>query len=128
MSDILNFIEVGCIVTEEGSANAADLAWNPHPRFSGVHLRNVITGSNTNGEFSVHLVRIGPGMEIGEHFHQDQTEFHFVLAGDGKCVLGERTLVYRPGNMAVMPPNAPHRVAAGAGGLVLQAVFSPALA
>ena len=37
------------------------IEWSKHPIFDGVELKHIITGKDTEGQFSYHLVRIAPG-------------------------------------------------------------------
>jgi|WetSurMetagenome_2_1015567.scaffolds.fasta_scaffold01114_13 quercetin dioxygenase-like cupin family protein len=108
------------IVTESQS-------WNPHPKFAGIFLRHLVTGSNTGGRMSLHHVRIDPGYAIGDHIHAGQVEIHDVLAGAGSCTLAGTKIIYNPGVVGVMPADQVHRVEAGDKGLLLLATFSPPL-
>lgn len=104
-----------------------DLPWTKHPSFEGVELKAIVSGKETGGKFSYHLVRIAPHRMIGEHVHQTQLETHEVIAGSGLCVNGGEELVYEPGVVTILPRNVPHAVTAGDGGLYLFAKFIPAL-
>lgn len=114
-------------VTGKNRRDSAGLAWNPHPKFSGVFLRHLVTGSDTGGRVSLHNVRIHPGCAIGDHVHAGMVEIHDVLAGEGTCVLAGDEIPYRPGVLGIMPADTVHRVAAGDCGLLLLATFSPPL-
>ena len=118
----------GGTVNANREAKAADsLPWNPSPAFAGVSLKHLVTGAETGGRFSAHLVRLEPGAEIGEHVHETSWELHEVADGSGECLLDGQAIPYEPGLIAVMPENAPHRVRAGRDGLCLLAKFVPAL-
>ncbi|GAB7021711.1 cupin domain-containing protein [Salidesulfovibrio brasiliensis] len=104
-----------------------DLDWNSHPSFTGVELKHLVTGADTDGGFSVHLVRIAPDCAIGEHDHPGSWELHEVAEGHGTCRLEESEMAYEPGTMAVLPAGRPHSVQAGKEGLKLLAKFVPAL-
>jgi quercetin dioxygenase-like cupin family protein len=115
-------------VTADGAAKSAtDLPWRQHATFTGVALKHLVTGAETGGAFSVHLVRLEPGAEIGDHVHETSWELHEVAGGGGECVLEGNVIPYAPGSVAVMPLNAGHRVRAGKDGLRLLAKFVPAL-
>ena len=103
------------------------IPWNPHPKFTGVFLRHLVTGKDTGGKMSLHHVRIDPGCTIGDHVHAGQVEIHDVLAGDGSCILAGTDIPYNPGVVGVMPADQVHRVEAGDQGLLLLATFSPPL-
>lgn len=103
------------------------LPWNPHPKFSGVSLRHLVTGKDTGGHMSLHQVRIDPGCAIGDHVHAGMVEIHDVLAGDGTCVRAGERIPYNPGVVGVMPADRVHRIEAGERGMLLLATFSPPL-
>jgi len=104
-----------------------DLPWNPHQAFEGVELKHLVTGRETGGQFSCHLVRVAPGKTIGTHAHPTQTELHEVIAGGGVCVSGGARLNYEPGVVSILPKGEPHAVEVGPEGLHLFAKFIPAL-
>lgn len=101
--------------------------WTKHPSFAGVELKHIVTAKDTGGQFSFHLVRIAPGMKIGNHVHEKQLETHEVIAGSGVCVNNGKTLCYEPGIISIFPKNIPHEVTAGKDGLYIFAKFMPAL-
>jgi quercetin dioxygenase-like cupin family protein len=103
------------------------LAWNPHPKFPGVSLKHLVTGSDTGGRLSLHHVKIDSGCAIGDHAHAGMVEIHDVIAGNGSGMLEGREIPYSPGSMGVMPADRVHRVIAGSAGLLLLATFSPPL-
>ncbi|WP_022663299.1 cupin domain-containing protein [Paucidesulfovibrio longus] len=127
-SDLAACLAAGMVARCDGtSANVESLPWNAHPAFPGVELKHLVTGADTDGGTSLHLVRIAPGCAIGSHAHDPQWEVHEVLAGSGACVMDGREVVYAPGVARVLPPRLPHEVRAGTEGLRMLAVFSPAL-
>jgi len=113
----------GAIISDAKCTPTAALAWNAHPTFAGVFLKNLLTGESTNGRLSCHLVRIEPNMSIGRHSHPDSLELHEVVAGSGACITDNGTLPYTPGTMSLIPRDMPHAVHAGADGLYLFAKF-----
>lgn len=104
------------------------IAWYDHPRFSGVHLRDIVSGSETGNTFSQHLVRVEAGCEIGHHAHAGTWELHNVIAGTGTCVLGGREIAYAAGEITVLPADVGHTVKAPDADLFILATFVPALA
>lgn len=104
-----------------------DITWSKHPTFEGVELKHIITGKDTNGEFSYHLVRIAPNKSINNHIHETQLETHEVIEGSGICINNGTELEYTPGTISIMPAKVPHEVNAGKDGLYLFAKFFPAL-
>ncbi|WP_316898439.1 cupin domain-containing protein [Pseudodesulfovibrio indicus] len=124
---VFDSFDTGTVVAGGAAKGAEYLEWNAHPAFAGVSLKHLITGAETGGRFSAHLVRLEPGAEIGDHVHAANWELHEVAEGGGECVLEGRSIAYEPGVAAVMPENAPHSVRAGKDGLRLLAKFVPAL-
>ena len=115
------------IITGKGSYRTDEIEWNRHPVFAGVWMKNLITGSDTGGRMSCHLVKIEPGCMIGEHIHEGRMELHEVTGGAGLCTIGEETFDYSEGIVSYIPENINHTVKAGGEGLFILAKFSPAL-
>jgi quercetin dioxygenase-like cupin family protein len=115
------------IVSATEDKKTESLRWNPHPKFSGVFLQHLVTGSDTGGRMSLHHVRIYPGCSIGDHTHAGMAEIHDVITGEGTCTLAGKEIAYIPGVMGVMPADTVHRIDAGDRGLLLLATFSPPL-
>lgn len=103
------------------------IPWSKHPVFEGVELKHIISGRETDGKYSYHLVRIAPGKSIFDHIHETQLETHEVIAGRGICINNGVEIVYEPGVISVMPAKIHHEVRAGNEGLYLFAKFFPAL-
>lgn len=103
------------------------IEWSKHPIFDGVELKHIITGKDTEGQFSYHLVRIAPGKAIKNHIHETQLETHEVIAGTGVCINDGAEIKYEVGVISIMPAKVPHEVMAGNDGLYLFAKFIPAL-
>jgi mannose-6-phosphate isomerase-like protein (cupin superfamily) len=101
--------------------------WNKHAKFEGVYMKNMVLGNETGGLFSLHLVKVEPGFEIGEHLHEGKAELHEVVEGAGKCIIDNKELAYYTGDFALVPADTLHRVIAGENGLLLIAKFVPAL-
>lgn len=127
MSNIFTALDSGRMTGLNAEIDAGSLKWNPHPTFAGVDMKHLMTGKDTGGLFSMHLVRLEPGAEIGDHIHEKNWELHEVAEGSGVCLLDGRRVEYAPGVAAVMPESVPHSVQAGATGLCLLAKFMPAL-
>lgn len=103
------------------------IEWCKHPTFEGVELKHIITGKETENQFSYHLVRIAPGKAIKNHIHESQLETHEVIAGSGKCINDGEEIDYEVGVISIISAKIPHEVAAGDNGLYLFAKFMPAL-
>jgi quercetin dioxygenase-like cupin family protein len=102
-------------------------AWANHPSFAGVRLRQLVGRAETDGRFSTHLVDIQPGCRLEAHRHPAQVEQHLVLAGDGVLTSDGSVTEYRAGRVSVIPQDIEHSVEAGPGGMMIVAVFAPAL-
>jgi quercetin dioxygenase-like cupin family protein len=50
-----------------------------------------------------------------------------VVRGGGEADLAGRTLDYAPGALMIIPRGTPHSIVAGDTGMVLMALFSPAV-
>jgi mannose-6-phosphate isomerase-like protein (cupin superfamily) len=127
MENIFNHFEEGNIHLQETTVESTINLWKEHPSFKGVFLKLLLSGSQTNGLFSTHLVKIMPHHVLNEHIHDGKTELHEVVKGTGTCYLAGREISYKPGDCAVIPQGAPHKVIAGDKGLYLFAKFFPAL-
>lgn len=112
---------LGDAAPEEGRPS-----WTNHPTFPGVRLFERVAASDTDGAFKTLVVRLDPGALMAAHRHPAQVEQHFVLGGDGVLRLGGEERRYRPGDLQIIARNAEHSVRAGADGMVILAVFSPA--
>ena len=125
--DILQSIQQGQIFTMGQTLTVQDLPWHDHPAFQGVALRHLITGKQTDGKFSSHLVRVKSGCEIGNHIHEGKWELHEVVCGQGTCRIETAEISYTKGVTAVIPADLPHSVQATESDLYLLAKFIPAL-
>ncbi|NMC31157.1 MAG: cupin domain-containing protein [Veillonellaceae bacterium] len=125
--DILQTIQQGQIFTMGQPLTVQDLPWHDHPAFPGVALRHLITGMQTDGKFSSHLVRVKSGCEIGNHIHEGKWELHEVVCGQGTCRIESAEIPYSKGVTAVIPADLPHSVQAAETDLYLLAKFIPAL-
>ncbi len=103
------------------------LPWVPHTKFAGVYLKHLITGADTDGLFSIHLVYVEKGCEIGTHTHNPQWEVHNVVQGSARAWLGDEELHYTKGTLVAVPKGIPHRVLAEDEAVVIMAKFVPPL-
>ncbi|WP_419786293.1 cupin domain-containing protein [Pseudodesulfovibrio sp.] len=127
MKDCFAAFDQGTALTRLGGMPETSPEWNPNPALPGVALKHLVTGKESDGRFSLHLVRLEPGAEIRRHVHEGNWELHQVIHGSGTLMLEDREIPYKPGMAAPLPENEPHAVRAGDDGLGLLAVFSPAL-
>lgn len=105
----------------------SDAGWNPHPSFAGVMMKPLVKGADTGGAFSTLMVKLAPGARMLPHVHEGQVEQHLVLAGGGTADLAGKSAAYAPGALLVIPKATIHSVVAGADGMVIAALFSPAV-
>ncbi len=119
--------ENGRLFSPEKEKRFSDIPWNNHPSFTGVALKHLVTGDDTDGLFSYHLVKIAPGHAIGDHIHDPQLETHEVIDGSGICRSGQAVGEYFAGVISLIPPRLHHSVEAGDDGLLLFAKFMPPL-
>ncbi len=124
---ITDTLTQGTVYFTDHAKFLADVQWIAHPVFSGVSMKHMLTGEDTGGTLSSHLVRIDPHCCLALHNHAHQLELHEVLDGNGRCRLAGRDLTYEFGAMAIIPQGEEHMVEAGANGLTLLAKFFPAL-
>jgi len=116
------------VVIFPGAETGADVKpWYPLPGCSGVFLKDLVTGKETGGKFSYHLVRIWKDCEVADHDHETQWEWNLVIGGKGTFVIGDKEVTTVPGQTFVTPPKNHHTVSAGHEDLSLLALFVPAL-
>lgn len=123
----LNFFEIRRTVGLTGVKETDSIEWKAHPEFKGVYLKHILTGAETGGKISSHIVKIDPFCELGNHTHEGRVEIHEVVSGTGSCLINGSEYNYTRGLTAVIPESAVHSVRADAEGLYLMAKFSPAL-
>lgn len=121
--NVFTLFNQGMLATDGGIKDLNALAWNAHPQFPGVFLKNLVPLEEGKGLFSCHLVRVAPGHCIGLHSHNDSIELHEVMDGEGFCRTEDGDVQYHPGVFAILARNMPHEVHAGDKGLCLFAKF-----
>ncbi len=127
MKDLFEAFNQGLLIIPDKTLNFENVPWSKHPTFDGVELKHIVTSSETNGEFSYHLVRIVPNKSILNHIHEIQLETHEFIYGEGICINNQCEIHYSPGVISIMPKTIPHEVHAGDDGLLLFARFIPSL-
>jgi quercetin dioxygenase-like cupin family protein len=125
--NITSNISNGIIHFSNQSIDISEIEWKNHPDYKGVSLKHMITGEKTGGLFSSHLIKLDPNSCIETHCHENQTELHEVIEGNGSFHLLKEVVDYHLGKMAVIPKGKNHMVRAGENGLTLLAKFFPAL-
>ncbi|MGH7174832.1 MAG: phosphomannose isomerase type II C-terminal cupin domain [Minisyncoccia bacterium] len=66
---------------------------------------------------TVKLLRLKPNERLSLQTHAKRSEFWRVISGSGTATLGTAELPAELGSEFEIPPNTPHRLAAGAEGL-----------
>lgn len=123
---IVKVFNGGKVVYQNREIDIEKLEWNKNNN-KGVYLKHIIKGEDTDGKFSCHIVKIESGCEIGQHIHEGNWELHEVIAGEGKCFLEDKEVLYSVGTLSVIPQGMEHKVMAINGDLYLFAKFIPAL-
>ena len=124
---MLKTAETSIIFTREDNRDMEEIAWNKHAAFTGVYLKHLVKGDQTDGKFSCHLVKVEAGCELGEHIHADNWEIHEIVSGNAVGYLEGKEMTYTQGTTAVIPAGSKHRVVAGDQDLYIRAKFIPAL-
>lgn len=127
MERIFEKFDGGQLALPDFEKSFDELEWHKHPTFEGIELKHLITSSDTNGQFSYHLVKIAPNKTIGNHIHAHQLETHEVISGSGICINDGKEISYACGVISIMKMGVPHEVRAGNDGLYLFAKFIPSL-
>lgn len=125
--NIKDLFEQGVVLLPRLEIKAAAKPWYSHPAWDGVYLKDLVTGKETDGKFSYHIVRIQQGCEVMDHDHETQWELNIVLNGKGVFTLDETEITVKPGQTFATPPGTHHTVSAGNEELSLLALFIPAL-
>jgi mannose-6-phosphate isomerase-like protein (cupin superfamily) len=119
--------ENGTIATLPSLTQTQSIDFIPHPKFKGVAMKHLVTGSMTENQISCHLVKVDPFCTLDTHTHETNLEIHEIISGDGTCNLADKKIAYAPGTLTVIPPSTFHKVEAGRNGLYILAKFTPAL-
>jgi len=124
---ITETFEQGVVVFPHMETEANAKPWYSLPGCEGVFLKDLVTGKETGGKFSYHLVRVWKNSEVSDHDHETQCEWNLIISGKGTFVIGGREVSIVPGQTFVTPPKNHHTVRAGDEDLSLLALFIPAL-
>lgn len=125
--DISALFEQGAVLFPDLEVRGAERPWYAPPAWTGVFLKDLVTGKETGGVFSYHLMRVERNREIPDHAHETQWSWNVILGGTGSFILGERQVLVEVGQTFVTPPRIHHAVSAGDTGIMLLAIFVPAL-
>ena len=120
--------ESGTIYVNGVEINKTDIIdWQKHPKFNGVFTKNLFYGKDSSNNLSAMLVKIEPNCEIGNHIHEGKAELHEIIYGEGTTLVNDKSIVYKPGIISLIPADVPHSVKANNSGLILLAKFTPPL-
>ena len=104
-----------------------NIEWQKHPKFNGVFTKGLFSAKDSGNHLSAMLVKIEPNREIGNHVHEGKAELHEIIYGEGVALVNDKSIVYKPGIISLIPADIPHSVKANNNGLVLLAKFTPPL-
>ncbi|MFJ9867476.1 cupin domain-containing protein [Streptomyces sp. NPDC101165] len=96
---------------ERGQVSALFLPASPQPDTgsSGFGISYVANQENTNGEFGLHKIDMGPkAMGATEHFHRTISESFYVLSGEVRLYNGERWVTGGEGDFLPVPAGGLH--------------------
>jgi quercetin dioxygenase-like cupin family protein len=85
-----------------------------------------LTGEETQGGLTVVEVTMAPDRMVPPHVHHREEETFLVLEGSVTFFIGEETIAAGPGGIVVGPRDIPHRFRAGADGVRLLFLLTPA--
>jgi len=120
--------ESGIIYINGIELNKTDsIEWQKHSKFAGVFTKSLFSGKDSNNNLSAMLVKIEPNCEIGNHTHEGKAELHEVIYGEGVTLVNDKSIVYKPGIISLIPADVPHSVKANNSVLILLAKFTPPL-
>lgn len=74
----------------------------------GNHIRLLLTGADTGGQFTLVEEYDQPGCGIPLHIHQHEDEVFQVFEGQVKCRVGDQTIIAGPGTTVYAPKGLPH--------------------
>jgi mannose-6-phosphate isomerase-like protein (cupin superfamily) len=124
---ISDIFEQGVVIFPGAETEANAKPWYSLPGCTGVFLKDLVTGKETGGKFSYHLVRVWKDCEVADHNHETQWEWNLILSGNGTFVIGDKEVMLEAGQTFITPPKSHHTVSAGLEDLSLLALFAPAL-
>ncbi|SHI59663.1 cupin domain-containing protein [Aquimarina spongiae] len=78
-----------------------------------------LSSKHTNGELSFVEDTLKPGFYLGRHYHKIMTEVFYILEGEVTLVFDDETIVGKPGDTIMVPPNVWHAASCKEGGKML---------
>jgi mannose-6-phosphate isomerase-like protein (cupin superfamily) len=82
---------------------------------------------NNAQRLSLAEVTITPNGGAREHYHRQMEEVYYLLQGQARLTVGEKTRIVGPGDTIVIPPGARHKIVnVGAADVVMIVACAPA--
>jgi quercetin dioxygenase-like cupin family protein len=124
---IVDRMDNGLIIVGGREIAVKGLPWNAHAKYQGTFVKDLVTGKDTGGSFSCHIIRMDAGSVIADHVHDGKNELNEVIGGSGMGILEGVQTPFEPGVVIVIPGGKSHSLTAGREGLYFLAKFVPAL-
>ncbi len=108
--------------------NVEELEWQPHKTAKGVEIKVLISKAVQGTDVTCLLVRVGRGLEVPEHLHENSDDILYILSGKAMmAVEGSEDFVLKPGIFVRVPKGTRHRIYDVSEDLLIYDVFWPAL-
>ena len=83
----------------------------PKRRYFDVGLGAIsLSGADTGGAYCLLDLSLAPGIGVPRHIHMREDETYYVLSGELKVDVGDRSFLLRPGDTLLAPRNMPHHL------------------
>ena len=80
----------------------------PEVKAAGRSYRWFLKSEESGGSIAIHIIAMEPGFSARPHHHSNEEEFFYILDGQIKITVGNRTEIAGPGTFAYIPPFATH--------------------
>jgi len=108
--------------------NVEELKWQPHKTAKGVEIKPLISKAVQGTDVTCMLVRIGRGLEVREHIHENCDDILYPLSGRARmAVEGRKDFALEPGVIVRVPKGTKHGIYDVSEDLLIYDVFWPAL-
>ena len=108
--------------------NVEQLEWQPHKTAKGVEIKPLISKAVQGTDVTCMLVRIGRGLEVREHIHENSDDILYPLSGRARmAVEGRKDFPLEPGVIVRVPKGTKHGIYDVSEDLLIYNVFWPAL-
>jgi quercetin dioxygenase-like cupin family protein len=108
--------------------NTEELDWQPHPTVEGVEIKVLVSQGVQGTDVTCMLVRIGRGLEVPEHIHDQSDDILYPLSGRARMwVEGGEDFSLEPGVIVRVPQGTRHRIFDVNEELLIYDVFWPAV-